>query len=200
MNRDPRLAQARADYLSGVGSLRDLAKKYGLSRRVLERRSRKEQWVATIDRLGGVTVAGATEKAREQGAGLAISVTGLIERSLKGAVMILDKIETELAKPAPDPSSLRALVSAWRDTIGVARLTHRMDEPAEKERPLVQIRTLNVAFAKERPPVTITAAAISAVTAASAVTKTKPNHHEPEPIDITTDTSPAASDNASPRA
>lgn len=195
MNNEPDWPQIRRDYFGGEISLRDLAKKHGVSRRTLERRSIREEWRQRIKDLGGAVVASSVEAAREQGAELGLSVAKLVERSLRGAALFLNKIEAELGKPTPDPSSLRALVAAWRDTISVARLTHRMDEP-QSERPLIKIGALSVAFvaAKERAiPVTI----------AATTATTKPNHHEPEPIDIspsTADHTPAASDNSSPSA
>lgn len=154
--------QIRNRYYAGTASLRTLATEFKVCLRTLERRASKEGWVKQRQNLVGVVSASAVTAAKKQGEAHALSATELIRRSLKGAALILDKVESELSRPTPDAAALRALVSSWRDAVTIGRLTHGLDQPVQ-ERALVKISNLNIAFARERPgpvviPVTTTTA------------------------------------------
>ena len=121
----------KASYLNQEGSLRQLARKSGVSFHTLAKRARREGWALQRRQFGDTMATAlattALETATEQGRELGLTAAEFVARSTTELGRWMDRIEGLAHEGKLTPESVAKLVNSWRTTIEAGRATFNLD-------------------------------------------------------------------------
>ena len=138
-------------------SLRDIAKKHGMSYAYLAKRSSKENWFQQRERVQSeareVVAAEITKQAEKQNSELSKIVTKTGEEHVKRSLETGDKLYTlfQAAVTAMSQGNLREMrgaIEAWVTLDNQMRKIHKVDEASNK--PLININVLSALPSKRK--------------------------------------------------